>query len=131
MKMEVLTEKQQKFCELYVTNYNAAKSYAEAFQRDNDCTSRTNASRLLKEEKIQNYIKRLQDERVKRWGDISKILLDELMEDVCYRDEDEKHNGSWQKSVDLLQKQLGLTTQKIDANVNTPNIKVVIGDEDE
>lgn len=130
-KSFVLTEKQRKFCELYVTNYNATKSYMEAFENDNYNTCRANGNRLLKDDKILNYVKKLQDEKIKRYGDVAQLVLDNLIEDIVERDDELKHNASWQKSVDLLQKQLGLQNQKIDANVNTPNIKIIIGDDED
>jgi len=39
-----------------------------------------------------------------------------LLEDINYTDEDGKHSATWTKSVDLLQKQLGLQNQKIDVS---------------
>jgi hypothetical protein len=40
--------------------------------------------------------------------DAASIILNELMEDVLYRDENGCHSPTWLKSVDLAQKQLGL-----------------------
>lgn len=122
-----MTEKQKRFCELYVQTYNAKKAYFEAYHCPEDTsTSRTNPYILLKRQDIKDYIKELQREQVERFGDLAEVIARELAQDIVERDEDGKHNAGWQKSVDLLQKQLGLQTNKVDAKVASEDIKINI-----
>ena len=51
-----LNEKQLAFCELYIQNGNAQKSYMIAYENDNMNTSGVNGSKLLKKENITKYI---------------------------------------------------------------------------
>lgn len=125
-----LTSKEKLFCEEYIKDYNATQAYFRAYG-GSIATASGSGYRKLKKQAVKEYIGELQNEMRERWGDIASVLVHELMSDVVARDEDGKHSGSWQKSVDLLQKQLGLQNQKLDATVTTPNIKIVIGDEDD
>ena len=60
------------------------------------------------------YIKELQQALVERFADASAIILEQLMQDIIYRDENGEHSPTWLKSVDLAQKQLGLQKLKAD-----------------
>lgn len=123
-----LTKRQKAFCEEYVKSYNATKAYLKV----NDCTYETANSTgclLLKKPEVLEYIKLLQAEHVKRFGDLSQLIINELVEDIYSRDDDGKHNSGWQKSVDLLQKQLGLQNQKVDIS-GKPQIEITISGEE-
>lgn len=122
-----MTEKQKRFCEEYVKCYNAKRAYIAAFHcPEHTSTSETNPYMLLKRQDIKDYIQQLQREQVERFGDLAELLARELAEDIVERDEDGRHNAGWQKSVDLLQKQLGLQTNKVDAKVASEDIKINI-----
>lgn len=81
---------------------------------------------LLKRQEIKDYIQQLQHEQVERFGDLAEVIARELAQDIVERDEDGKHNAGWQKSVDLLQKQLGLQTNKLDTKITSNDIKINI-----
>ena len=49
------------------------------------------------------------------------------MDDIVFRDEKGHRSPTWQKSVDLLQKQLGLQSSKVDLK-NNMTIKVDLDD---
>lgn len=51
-----INEKQLAFCELYLQNGNAQKSYMIAYENENMNTSGVNGSKLLKKENIAKYI---------------------------------------------------------------------------
>ena len=113
-----LTAKERAFCEEYVKTYNAYQSYMKAY----DCKQETAvgiACRLLKRPAVVNYIKELQQELNNRYVDAAAIILNELMQDIIYRDENGNHSSTWLKSADLAQKQLGL--QKLKADVQSEN----------
>ena len=113
-----LTAKERAFCEEYVKTYNACQSYLRAFGCKLD-TAKSAGWKLLYRPAIVEYIKELQKALVERYADASAIILEELMQDIIYRDEDGNHSQTWLKSVDLAQKQLGL--QKLKADVQSEN----------
>ena len=113
-----LTAKERAFCDEYVKTYNAGQAYMAVY----DCKKNTALSdgyKMLKRPAIIEYIKELQQALVERYVDASAIILEQLMEDIIYRDENGCHSPTWLKSADLAQKQLGL--QKLKADVQSEN----------
>ena len=108
-----LTAKERAFCEEYVKSYNAYQSYLDVYKCKPD-TAKSAGWKLLYRPAIIEYIKKLQQELVERYADAASIILNELMEDIVYRDEDGNHSPTWLKSADLVQKQLGLQKLKAD-----------------
>lgn len=113
-----LTAKERAFCEEYVKTYNAYQSYLDIYGCKPD-TAKSAGWKLLYRPAIINYIKELQQALVERYADAASIILNELMEDIIYRDENGEHSSTWLKSVDLVQKQLGL--QKLKADIQAEN----------
>ena len=113
-----LTAKERAFCEEYVKSYNAYQSYLDVYGCKPD-TAKSAGWKLLYRPAIIEYIKELQQSLVERYADASAIILEQLMQDIIYRDEDGKHSPTWLKSVDLAQKQLGL--QKLKADIQAEN----------
>ena len=113
-----LTAKERAFCDEYVKTYNAGSAYMAVY----DCKKNTALSdgyKMLKRPAIIEYIKELQQALVERYADAASIILNELIEDVVYRDEAGNHSPTWLKSADLAQKQLGL--QKLKADIQAEN----------
>ena len=113
-----LTAKERAFCDEYVKTYNAGQAYMAVY----DCklnTALSDGYKMLKRPEIINYIKELQQALTERYVDAAAIILDELMKDVLYRDENGNHSSTWLKSADLAQKQLGL--QKLKADIQAEN----------
>ena len=113
-----LTAKERAFCDEYVKTYNAGQAYMAVY----DCKKNTALSdgyKMLKRPAIINYIKELQQALTERYVDAAAIILNELMQDIIYRDEDGNHSSTWLRSVDLAQKQLGL--QKLKADIQAEN----------
>ena len=117
-KSSELTAKEIAFCEEYVKSYNACQSYFNAYDCKLD-TAKSAGWKMLSRPAIVEYIKKLQQALVERYVDASAIILEQLMDDIVYRDENGCHSPSWQKSVDLAQKQLGL--QKLKADIQAQN----------
>ena len=113
-----LTAKERAFCEEYVKSYNAYQSYLDVYGCKPD-TAKSAGWKLLYRPAIVEYIKKLQQALVDRYADAASIILNELMEDIVYRDADNNHSPTWLKSVDLVQKQLGL--QKLKADIQAQN----------
>ena len=108
-----LTAKERAFCEQYVKTYNAYQSYLDVYGCKPD-TAKSAGWKLLYRPAIVEYIKELQQALVERYVDAASIILNELMEDITFRDADNNHSPTWLKSVDLVQKQLGLQKLKAD-----------------
>lgn len=120
-----LTAKERAFCVEYVKTYNAGQAYMAIY----DCkpsTAKSDGYKILKRPEIINYIKELQKALVERYADAASIILNELMEDVLYRDEAGNHSPTWLKSADLAQKQLGLQKLKADIQAEQTVINVHI-----
>ena len=120
-----LTAKEIAFCEEYVKTYNASYAYLSAYGCKPD-TANAAGYKMLKRPAIINYIKELQQALVERYADAASIILNELMEDIVYRDADNNHSPTWLKSVDLVQKQLGLQKLKADIQADHTIINVNI-----
>ena len=113
-----LTAKEIAFCEEYVKTYNASYAYLSAYGCKPD-TANAAGWKLLSRPAIVEYIKKLQQALVERYADASAIILEELMNDIVYKDENGCHSSTWLRSVDLAQKQLGL--QKLKADIQAEN----------
>ena len=123
-----LSDMHKAFCEEYVANgYNATKAYMKVYGGINTETAGTMASRILKKDKIKAYIKELQRERFEALNICAERVAEKLSDIAFAAKDDAYYNSSAQlKALDLLQKQLGLQTQKIDANVSTEiNVNLV------
>ena len=114
-----LTAKERAFCVEYVKTYNASYAYLSAYDCKPD-TANTAGWKLLSRPAIVEYIKKLQQALVDRYADAASIILNELMEDITFRDADNNHSPTWLKSVDLVQKQLGL--QKLKADIQQEHV---------
>ena len=120
-----LTAKERAFCYEYVKTYNAGQAYMAVY----DCKKNTALSdgyKILKRPAIIEYIKELQKALVERYADASAIILEQLMDDIVYRDENGCHSQTWLKSADLAQKQLGLQKLKADIQAEHTIINVNI-----
>ena len=113
-----LTAKERAFCEEYVKSYNAYQSYLDVYGCKPD-TAKSAGWKLLYRPAIIEYIKELQQALTERYVDASAIILEQLMQDIIYRDENGEHSSTWLRSVDLAQKQLGL--QKLKADIQAEN----------
>lgn len=124
-----LTAKQKLFCENYVSNgYKLVKAYMDAF----GCTyeaANANQWKIMKLDAVKDYIKQLQHERFEALGINADKIAAELNR-IAFQDKDAT-NSDKMKALDLLQKQMGLQTQKVEANVKTTVIEVNLEDDGE
>lgn len=126
-----LTAKQMAFCEEYVSNgYNATQAYLKAY----DCeykTANVEGGRLLKKPHVKEYVVALQKEAFEASCINAERVALKLAEIAFASGDDENYGAAAQlKALDLLQKQLGLQKQKIDAEVdNKVVIKVSVEDD--
>lgn len=121
-----LTKKEKAFCEEYVNNgCNASRAYQFAY----DCSiedARKRYCKTFRKPEIKAYINQLQKEAFE-FACINAERVALKLAEIAFADKkDEDYTPSAQlKALDLLQKQLGLQHQKIEAEVNT-DINIVI-----
>lgn len=114
-----LTKKEKAFAEEYVNGRSATEAYFLAY----DCeynTANAQGYRLLKKPPIRDYIAMLQKEAFAA-ACINAERVGLKLAEIAFSDKGDKdYNATAQlKALDLLQKQLGLQTQKVEADINT------------
>lgn len=115
-----LTKKEKAFCEEYVANgCNASRAYYFAYD-----TTPENARKLyckvFRKPEVKEYIAALQKEAFEQACISAERVALKLGEIAFAEKGDEIYNTTAQlKALDLIQKQLGLQHQKIEADVNT------------
>ena len=128
-----LNEKQRKFCELYVSNgYKQGEAYLEAYDLTDIDSARAGACRILKNQKIREYITQLQKEAFEAQCINAERVATKLAEIAFAQKDDQYYTAPNQlKALDLLQKQLGLQNQKIEMSSQDININIVQENTDE
>lgn len=115
-----LTKKEQAFCEEYIANgYNATQAYLTAY----GCaysTAHKGAYLLLRKPHLKQYINELQKQAFEA-ACINAERVAMRLGEIAFADKkDEYYTVTAQlKALDLLQKQLGLQKQKLEAEINT------------
>ena len=74
-----LTAKQCRFCEEYIIDLNAVAAYCRAGYKAGGDAARANASRLLTNANVQNYIQQLQNDRSVR----TMITADRVLQEIA------------------------------------------------
>lgn len=115
-----LTKKEKAFCEEYIANgCNASRAYEKVY----GCSiedARKRYCKTFRKPEIKEYIKALQKEAFEEACITAERVALKLADIAFSEKEDEVYGASAQlKALDLLQKQLGLQQQKIQAEVST------------
>lgn len=127
MAEKKLTAKQKLFCENYVSNgYRLVEAYMAAFGCSYEVAN-ANQWKLMKLDSIKNYIREIQHERFEALGITADKIAAELNR-IAFLD-DTATKPEKMKALELLQKQMGLQTQKVEAEVKTTVIEVDIDGE--
>ena len=120
-----LTRKEKIFCEEYVKTGSATAAYQTAY----NCaytTANAQGYKMLRKDGIKDYIKELQKAEFEGACITAERVGLKLAEIAFAAKGDEDYNTSAQlRALDLLQKQMGLQHQKIEADVST-DINIVI-----
>ena len=75
-----MTEKQKRFCDEYLIDLNATRAYKVAYSNiKNDITARANASRMLTNANVANYISERMEERQKR----TEVTQDRVVQELA------------------------------------------------
>ncbi len=121
-----LTKKERAFCEEYVVNgCNASRAYCKVYE----CCiedARKRYCKTFRKPEVKEYITQLQREAFEA-ACINAERVALKLADIAFADkEDEIYGASAQlKALDLLQKQLGLQHQKLEADLHT-DINIII-----
>ena len=116
-----LTKKEKAFCEEYVANgCNASRAYFTVYDTSSIENARKAYCKTFRKPEVKAYIAELQKEAFDR-ACISAERVALKLSEIAFADkEDEVYNATAQlKALDLIQKQLGLQHQKIEADVTT------------
>lgn len=132
-KTNELTSKEKAFAEEYVSNgYKVVDAYLKAYPNAGLNTAKADAWKVLKRDRVKEYITELQQEAFDRQCITAERIAAELAEIAFAEKGDETYTTNFKlKAIELLQKQFGLQQQKIDANVNTTVITVTIEEDEE
>lgn len=118
--MTKLTKKEKAFCELYaLENENATQAYYKAYGGEYETASK-NSWKMLRKPHIREYIDALHKEAFAA-ACISAEKVAVKLGEIAFAAKDDAYYTAAQqlKALDLLQKQMGLQHQKIEAEVNT------------
>lgn len=116
-----MTLKEKNFCEEYVANGgNASRAYFAAYDTASIESARKAYCKVFRKPEVKAYIAALQKEAFEA-ACINAERVALKLADIAFADkEDEHYNVSAQlKALDLLQKQLGLQKQKVEADLHT------------
>ena len=141
-----LSSQQRKFCEEYVNNgLNGTKAYLSAYKScKKETTAMSNASRLLRNAKILEYVEELQEKLKEKaimseeermiW--LSKVVQGEIKEIGFFDGEEVKREPSLSdklKGIDILNKMTGQYVTKIKGDVTLSYEEAIkeVSDDDE
>lgn len=113
-----LTKKEKAFCEEYIENgYNASRAYQKVYECSIE-DARKRYCKTFRKAEVKEYIAALQKEAFAA-ASISAERVALKLSDIAFADkEDDIYTVTAQlKALDLLQKQLGLQKQTIEADV--------------
>ena len=102
-----LNEKQKKFCEEYILDWNATRAYQETYPNASYETSNVNGSKLLVKASIKAYIEEIQKDLQKLAG-ISKLSVLNKLKDIINVDDTETiATKDKLKALEVVNKMLG------------------------
>lgn len=116
-----LTKKERAFCEEYVANgCNASRAYFAAYDTASMESARKGYCKVFRKPEVKAYIAELQKEAFER-ACVSAERVALKLADIAFAEKDDEAYGATAqlKALELLQKQLGLQTQKIEADIKT------------
>lgn len=116
-----LTKKEKAFCEEYVANGgNASRAYFTVYDTSSIENARKAYCKTFRKPEVKAYIAALQKEAFEA-ACINAERVALKLADIAFAEKgDDYYNATAQlKALDLLQKQLGLQHQKIEAEVNS------------
>ena len=125
-----MTKRQELFCLAYIqNNYNATRAYKQVYDCA-DSTAEANSGKLMRNPeiraKINEITKQIYDDQM-----ISSERVATELAGLAFNKDGQVSEAGKLKALDLLQKQLGLQSQKLDATVKSNDIVISIQKEGE
>lgn len=116
-----LTNKNKLFIEEYIANgyKEQAECYHKIYPDASWNTCKTNSSKLLASDAGKQYMREIQHERFERLNITADRIAEELSKMAFGNVDETLKNSDKARALDLLQKQLGLQTQKVQAEVES------------
>lgn len=111
-----LTQTQRAFCEEYIKDYNGVQSYMRVSPDASYDSAKKKASEILKLQPVKDYLTILEKERFEAQRINFEHIADELQKMAFLDDTVSKRDKL--KAIELLQKQLGLASERL--KVETP-----------
>ncbi len=108
-KSDGLTIKQKKFADFYLADGNATRAYKRAYGTKSDKAAGSNANRMLKNDKVQKYIKERQPEEQKKVNFTVEWLREEVL--AVIKDKGAKPRDKL-KGYEILGKTMGAFEEK-------------------
>ena len=134
MKEEKMNNKQITFCQEYVKNgLNGTQAYLKAYKTcKKEDTAKVNASRLLTNANVQNYIQELQEkiedetimtakERMKWLSEVIKIKLPDGSDEILYMKNADLNTKL--KAIDTLNKMTGEYKTILDGKIDVKKLE--------
>lgn len=115
-----MSPKEKAFCEEFIANgYNATQAYLTVYG-GTYATACATGCKVTKRPQCKEYIERLQKDMYAA-AFINAERVGMKLAEIAFADKsDEDYGATAQlKALDLLQKQLGLQTQKVEADIST------------
>lgn len=115
-----LTKKEKAFCEYYVIDgLSATQAYIKAYEAEYSVANK-HAWEKMRSPLVKEYIEALQKQAFEAACISAERVALKLSEIAFAAKGDEDYNATAQlKALDLLQKQMGLQSQRIEADVKT------------
>lgn len=124
---ENLTNKERIFCQEYTYDWNGTRAYRVAFPTcKSDMACGANANRLLKKDKVKNYISEIQRDIEKQTNSSKKRVIAEL-EKIAYNSISRFHN-TWIERKDF--EAISEDDKAAISEISTKVVKQNIGTED-
>ena len=116
-----LSNKQKKFCEEYILDWNATRAYQETYPNASYETSNVNGSKLLVKASIKAYIEEIQLDLQKLAG-ISRLSIIQDLQKIQKESEKSKDKT---KAIEVINKMLGFNAPEQTESKNTHELKGV------
>ena len=125
---EKLTAKQELFVQEYLANgMKLSQAYMAAYPNANEKTANKGSWKLMQMQSVKDRIRELQHERFEALGINADSIATQLKEIAMAEDASYSER---MKALDLLQRQMGLQTQKVDASVKQTVISIGVDEEE-
>lgn len=123
----MLTKQNKEFCEYYVECYKPTDAYCKAYPTATRESARRLSSKLLQKEEVLEYISELQKAQFKA-ACITAERIGKQLGEIAFNDDGKTSRKDQLKALELLSKQIGLYTQKVEMKQEV--IEIGLEDED-